>query len=283
MLKNKCLAAHNWSLYPAKKDVVMSCHNITEIGSLSFCDGTVMGPVGSTFDISSSERIIRYITPIRFGNSVDATTVAFNSGCAIAYNVGSVFTTNATTNQFNTTTVFGNGTSAMTVTCASGCTMNYNADSALTFNSGSSATFNSGSTFVSNTTSTFNAAIQFTTPTAATISAGIISYNCTSSSVLTRTLDLNPNPAIDISGISITNAREGGQYVLVITNSSTTPGNNVILRFALGSGTSPRTNVTNYNSNITIPPITAGVTSRVVLSFVCVPPTLNLISASLYD
>jgi hypothetical protein len=56
-LKYQCLAANNWSLYPAKKDVDMGCKSITNLLSETFCDGTYVGP-GASFDISSNHHIV---------------------------------------------------------------------------------------------------------------------------------------------------------------------------------------------------------------------------------
>jgi hypothetical protein len=54
--KYKCLAADNWSLYPAKGNVDLDCYALTYVQSATFCDGTYLGPGGS-FDISSSHNI----------------------------------------------------------------------------------------------------------------------------------------------------------------------------------------------------------------------------------
>jgi hypothetical protein len=54
--KYKCLAADKWSRYPATHDVNMGCNDINQFESMTFCDGTYMGPGGS-FDISSSHNI----------------------------------------------------------------------------------------------------------------------------------------------------------------------------------------------------------------------------------
>jgi|688.fasta_scaffold381919_1 hypothetical protein len=63
--KYKCLAANNWSLYPAKQDVDLDCYALTYVQSATFCDGTYVGP-GASFDISSSHNIV-----VTSANSVD--------------------------------------------------------------------------------------------------------------------------------------------------------------------------------------------------------------------
>jgi hypothetical protein len=83
-LKYQCLAANKWSNYPATRDVEMACNSIQDVSSMTFCDGTYMGPGGS-FDISSGEPIV-----IKTANASGSTTMTLGPSAGIVSIVGDV-------------------------------------------------------------------------------------------------------------------------------------------------------------------------------------------------
>jgi len=95
-----------WSQYPATQTVNLGCNDLNGVESVSFCDGTYMGPGGS-FDISSNQNIDIISDQVRIG---DAKGDRNNGTVVEVSNGGGSITLRAAVSDISSSTIeMGNG------------------------------------------------------------------------------------------------------------------------------------------------------------------------------